>query len=639
MVNTLAKWQTIFVNNVAEYPCLHTLSKVVGNPPVGEEFDADVSIALASWMNDFGIFTLRHMLDLGQNEGGHTLAMLNWLGDMRINITGGAPGFNPYRCGAYRIGWSRRISGVDVVPTTWAEVNNLYLDDVGPSSLPNPDYPESYRFIARAALAGMCHLSSGQTAYDWIDTNVYNKADLAKNPKYSLVPRTMGDVTAPAAIANLAAGSLTISSLVVSWTVPGDDDSTGTATRYDLRYSTQPITALTWPRATPVSGEPTPAAAGTGQNVTVSNLAYDTTYYFAIKTVDERGNSSTMSNVLSAATSQLPGTQTITFQNGVLPTSGYAGCDDTRISQGYPDLNYGNSTANVVGDYGGTHRELIRFNTTAIPAGQSIVSAKLRLWQTTGATVAVRIQAYEVLRPWTEMNATWNNYAASLPWTTAGCNGVGTDRGDVILADTMIPANTSTQWVEIPLPKSLVQGWHDNSASNQGVRLRGCNELPYGGRADFAADNHATTTNRPMLIVSYLANTAPAVDAGLDLTVYEGQAVNLHAAAGDPDNDPLDYLWTQTAGASVALSGTGTPDASFMAPVLASLAEADMAFQVRVDDGRGGQATDSVSVRVYMLGDTNGDDSVDVVDLLTFVAALALLGRCELRPAVRPVPG
>ena len=46
------------------------------------------------------------------------------------------------------------------------------------------------------------------------------------------------DTTAPAAVADLAAGIPTTSSLTLTWTAPGDDGTTGTATSYDIRYRT-----------------------------------------------------------------------------------------------------------------------------------------------------------------------------------------------------------------------------------------------------------------------------------------------------------------------------------------------------------------------------------------------------------------
>jgi chitodextrinase len=114
------------------------------------------------------------------------------------------------------------------------------------------------------------------------------------------------DVTAPAAIANLAAGTKTTSSIVLSWTSPGDDGSTGTAAQYDLRYSTALITSANFSTATVVTGEPTPKAAGGAETFTVTGLTQNTTYYFAIKAADEVPNWAVISNVLSAVTNLDP---------------------------------------------------------------------------------------------------------------------------------------------------------------------------------------------------------------------------------------------------------------------------------------------------------------------------------------------
>ncbi len=119
----------------------------------------------------------------------------------------------------------------------------------------------------------------------------------------------------------------------------------------------------------------------------------------------------------------------------------------------------------------------------------------------------------------------------------------------------------------------------------------------------------------------YAPNAAPTVNAGADQAVVEGQAVALHAAASDPGGDLLQYAWTQPAGLPVVLDGAATADASLTAPVVDGLAQAAMTFTATVSDGLGGAANDSVNVRVYMLGDIDHNDAVDVVDLLTLVAA------------------
>ncbi len=116
-------------------------------------------------------------------------------------------------------------------------------------------------------------------------------------------------------------------------------------------------------------------------------------------------------------------------------------------------------------------------------------------------------------------------------------------------------------------------------------------------------------------------NQWPTVSAGGNLTVYEGRLVVLQATADDPDDDPLQYMWLQGTGKPVALAGADTAEASFTAPVVTSLPEATLTFYVTVDDGLGGYAFDEVTVRVYMTGDINRDDSVDVIDLLMLAGA------------------
>jgi hypothetical protein len=119
-----------------------------------------------------------------------------------------------------------------------------------------------------------------------------------------------GDTTAPAAITVLTTAGVTVNSVDLAWTAPGDDGSTGTARTYDIRYSTATITEGNWGSATQVSGEPTPAAAGTAQTFTVSGLSADTPYFFAMKTADEVPNWSGLSVVAQARTSQGTGGDT-----------------------------------------------------------------------------------------------------------------------------------------------------------------------------------------------------------------------------------------------------------------------------------------------------------------------------------------
>lgn len=95
-------------------------------------------------------------------------------------------------------------------------------------------------------------------------------------------------------------------SATLTWTAPGDDGSTGQAALYDLRYSTSNITDSNWNQATQGQGEPVPHTVGYQEVFIASGLKSSTTYYFAVKTSDEAGNWSGLSNIVSRTTSATP---------------------------------------------------------------------------------------------------------------------------------------------------------------------------------------------------------------------------------------------------------------------------------------------------------------------------------------------
>jgi hypothetical protein len=106
----------------------------------------------------------------------------------------------------------------------------------------------------------------------------------------------MPDGSAPAPVTNLAVTGTDSNSVDLAWTAPGDDWDSGSASSYDLRYSTSMITEANWDAATQVVGEPGPQVAGSAETFRVTGLAPLTTYYFAIKARDEGGNIGDLSN-------------------------------------------------------------------------------------------------------------------------------------------------------------------------------------------------------------------------------------------------------------------------------------------------------------------------------------------------------
>lgn len=113
-----------------------------------------------------------------------------------------------------------------------------------------------------------------------------------------------GDTTPPASVTDLRTSSPTFRSINLTWTVPGDDGMTGTASAYEFRYSTAPITEDTWSAATMVDGEPVPVEVGGLQSFRVLDLESAKDYHFAMKATDEVPNESGLSNSASGTTAQ-----------------------------------------------------------------------------------------------------------------------------------------------------------------------------------------------------------------------------------------------------------------------------------------------------------------------------------------------
>ncbi|MDM7916463.1 MAG: fibronectin type III domain-containing protein [Candidatus Eisenbacteria bacterium] len=88
----------------------------------------------------------------------------------------------------------------------------------------------------------------------------------------------------------------------LAWTAPGDDGNTGTAAEYEIRYSTGWITQENWDTGTLVRNVEAPEEAGTTQVAFVLDLAPGTLYFFSVRTADEAGNWSPISDPVSAVT-------------------------------------------------------------------------------------------------------------------------------------------------------------------------------------------------------------------------------------------------------------------------------------------------------------------------------------------------
>ena len=88
-------------------------------------------------------------------------------------------------------------------------------------------------------------------------------------------------------------------------------------------------------------------------------------------------------------------------------------------------------------------------------------------------------------------------------------------------------------------------------------------------------------------------NVAPSVDAGSDMTVDDGETIQLHASGSDPNGDTLNYLWSKVEGPESLL-----PDMMQQDITLALVQAGLYRFSVRCSDGVNTSDADEVVVTV-----------------------------------------
>ncbi len=331
------------------------------------------------------------------------------------------------------------------------------------------------------------------------------------------------DVVGPAAVDNLKGSpSKTGHAVDLSWTATGDDGLVGTATSYDLRYSTSPINDGNFASATQVTGEPAPNVAGSTESFAVTGLTVGTQYYFALKAIDDAGNISEISNIAATDASNL-GEKVL--QDGL---NGYTGCKDNYIYVNSPTTNNGTrSLMRVTGYTTDLQRPLVRFDLSSIPAGVSVTRATLWLYsnnppQVKGSTGFYG--AYKLTKDWGETTSTWNT-----PWTTPGGDFLATPDAEAAKQS----AAAAPCWYAFDVT-ARVQAWIEAPSDNYGWLIKCTNEL-LSNQDEFASSDSPDPAFFPKLIISDLPEadtTAPAAVADL--------------AGADLGDGSIQLTWTAT---------------------------------------------------------------------------------------------
>jgi hypothetical protein len=153
-----------------------------------------------------------------------------------------------------------------------------------------------------------CHVISGLASDKryWFAIKAYDEVPYYGDVSNSPNART-SDIVAPVAITDLAVVSRDLNSITLTWTAPGDNGATGTATGYWVKYSTVgPINDTSWSSATNYTQSWIPASGGNAEIHTITGLNSNTTYWFAIKGIDEVPHYGTISNSPNGTTTAPP---------------------------------------------------------------------------------------------------------------------------------------------------------------------------------------------------------------------------------------------------------------------------------------------------------------------------------------------
>ena len=250
-----------------------------------------------------------------------------------------------------------------------------------------------------------------------------------------------------------------------------------------------------------VASQPTSGTlTGTGANLVYTpNAAFVGTDSFTYRANDGKSNSLDATVSITVTPSgEGAGDTTISFQNGVFPTSGYSGTDDTKIRGDFPTTLRGTAKRLEV-DGNPDMAALLRWNISQIPVGAEIQSASISV--NILDTSSDLFHLYELRQPWNEGTASYNEFDTARPWQTAGVQGTN-DRGSTVLG-TLTGATAGRATIELNTAGvAMVQRWVNDPASNFGLIIQNyandaTNDL------SFTSSEGSNSQLRPKLTIHY----------------------------------------------------------------------------------------------------------------------------------------
>ncbi len=215
--------------------------------------------------------------DLTAAEVGESWVLLTWTAVGDDGTSGQA--------GAYALG---ALADETVADENWDDAL-LDLDDL-PAPAPAGE-AESY------LLTGLDPASAYGVAMRTSDA-AGNGSELSN----TLHVETPASPPPPDAVLDLIVTGIGAAWIDITWTAPAAHDAGGSAAAYEIACVREEITPEAWAELPKLPAPPTPAAAGNREHLRVSALESDETYWVALRSADEAGRWSDLSNVVTVST-------------------------------------------------------------------------------------------------------------------------------------------------------------------------------------------------------------------------------------------------------------------------------------------------------------------------------------------------
>ncbi len=177
---------------------------------------------------------------------------------------------------------------------------------------------------------------------------------------------------------------------------------------------------------------------------------------------------------------------------------------DSYLNQWEPKTNYGHQGAMSIRT-GGIKRPIITFDLAGVPAGATILDARLELYTShyKSHPQDMTVSVYGVRRAWREMEITWNVARTDVSWGQPGAADTVADR-DAAPTDSQLVSTTNT-WYGFDIT-ALAQAWVKGTRPNEGMVLDATGNTV---EMSFWASEYSVPNLRPRLVLRYILGDAP----------------------------------------------------------------------------------------------------------------------------------